>query len=73
MSLRHGTIWVSFSRLVRQVSARARTLESTRRVCGLLMAVLGATMEPVSWLEMRCPKTGKIERRKCAKPEDMLS
>ncbi|KAH8120409.1 glycoside hydrolase [Phellopilus nigrolimitatus] len=29
----------------------------------------GATMEPVSWQEMRCPKTGKIEKRKCAKPE----
>ncbi len=31
----------------------------------------GATMEPVSWQEMRCPKTGKIEKRKCAKPEGM--
>jgi exosome complex component CSL4 len=29
----------------------------------------GATMEPVSWQEMRCPKTGMIEKRKCAKPE----
>ncbi|KAG5654793.1 hypothetical protein H0H81_003801 [Sphagnurus paluster] len=33
--------------------------------------VRGATMEPVSWQEMRCPKTGKIERRKCAKPENL--
>ena len=32
---------------------------------------LGATMQPVSWQEMRCPKTGKIEKRKCAKPEDL--
>ncbi len=31
----------------------------------------GATMQPVSWQEMRCPKTGKIEKRKCAKPEGM--
>ena len=31
----------------------------------------GATMEPVSWQEMRCPKTGKIEKRKCAKPEGL--
>ncbi len=29
----------------------------------------GATMEPVSWQEMRCPKTGRTEKRKCAKPE----
>ena len=71
MSLRRATIWASSLPRARQV--RARTLESTRRVCGLLMTALGATMEPVSWLEMRCPKTGKIERRKCAKPEDMLS
>jgi exosome complex component CSL4 len=33
----------------------------------LLLA--GGTMEPVSWQEMRCPKTGRLERRKCAKPE----
>lgn len=31
----------------------------------------GATMEPVSWLEMRCPKTGRIEKRKCAKPSNL--
>lgn len=36
-----------------------------------LTRILGATMEPVSWQEMRCPKTGKIEKRKCAKPEGM--
>jgi exosome complex component CSL4 len=33
--------------------------------------VPGATMEPVSWQEMRCPKTGRIEKRKCAKPENL--
>lgn len=31
----------------------------------------GATMEPVSWQEMRCPRTGRIEKRKCAKPENL--
>ena len=31
-----------------------------------------ATLEPVSWQEMRCPKTGKIEKRKCAKPLEMV-
>lgn len=31
----------------------------------------GGTMEPVSWQEMRCPKTGKLEKRKCAKPEGL--
>lgn len=33
--------------------------------------VAGATMEPVSWQEMRCPRTGRIEKRKCAKPEGL--
>ncbi len=32
---------------------------------------IGGTMEPVSWQEMRCPKTGKVEKRKCAKPEGL--
>lgn len=36
-----------------------------------LMLRTGATMEPVSWQEMRCPRTGKIEKRKCGKPEGM--
>lgn len=42
-------------------------------LCDLLnfAACIGATMEPVSWQEMRCPKTGRIERRKCAKPEGL--
>ncbi|ELU36512.1 exoribonuclease [Rhizoctonia solani AG-1 IA] len=31
----------------------------------------GATMDPISWLEMRCPKTGLIEKRKCAKPTNI--
>ena len=34
-------------------------------------SLLGATLQPISWQEMRCPKTGKIERRKCAKPLDL--
>jgi hypothetical protein len=33
------------------------------------LLLVGGTMEPVSWQEMRCPKTGKLEKRKCAKPE----
>jgi exosome complex component CSL4 len=31
----------------------------------------GAMMEPVSWQEMRCPKTGRVEKRKCAKPDGL--
>jgi len=31
----------------------------------------GSTLEPVSWQEMRCAKTGRLEKRKCAKPEDL--
>lgn len=34
-------------------------------------ALTGATLEPISWQEMRCPKTGKVEKRKCAKPEGL--
>ena len=33
---------------------------------------VGATLQPVSWQEMRCPKTGKIEKRKCAKPLELV-
>ncbi|VDB99806.1 unnamed protein product [Peniophora sp. CBMAI 1063] len=55
--------------------ARSYYVTTARNDLGVIFATseAGATMEPVSWLEMRCPKTGKIERRKCAKPEDMLS
>ena len=40
--------------------------------CQCLTGVVDATLEPVSWQEMRCPKTGKIEKRKCAKPLEMV-
>ena len=39
--------------------------------CPCLTDMVDATLEPVSWQEMRCPKTGKIEKRKCAKPLEM--
>ncbi|THH20836.1 hypothetical protein EW146_g594 [Bondarzewia mesenterica] len=52
--------------------ARSYYLTTARNDLGVIFATseAGATMEPVSWQEMRCPKTGKIERRKCAKPEE---
>ena len=37
----------------------------------LIWLMVGGTMEPVSWQEMRCRKTGKVEKRKCAKPEGL--
>jgi hypothetical protein len=37
----------------------------------LICLTVGGTMEPVSWQEMRCRKTGKVEKRKCAKPEGL--
>lgn len=40
--------------------------------CQCLIDLVDATLEPVSWQEMRCPKTGKIEKRKCAKPLEMI-
>ncbi|KAJ7597158.1 hypothetical protein C8J56DRAFT_817502 [Mycena floridula] len=32
----------------------------------------GNTMVPISWQEMRDPITGKLEKRKCAKPDGIL-
>lgn len=40
-------------------------------ICNKADHCSGVTMEPVSWQEMRCPKTGRIEKRKCAKPENL--
>ncbi|KAI0034291.1 hypothetical protein K488DRAFT_45888 [Vararia minispora EC-137] len=53
--------------------ARSYYITTARNDLGVIFATseAGATMEPVSWLEMRCPKTGKIEKRKCAKPEGL--
>ncbi|KIY45467.1 hypothetical protein FISHEDRAFT_67020 [Fistulina hepatica ATCC 64428] len=53
--------------------ARSYIVTTARNDLGVIFATseAGATMEPVSWQEMRCPKTGSIEKRKCAKPEGL--
>ncbi|KAI0094641.1 hypothetical protein BDY19DRAFT_913839 [Irpex rosettiformis] len=53
--------------------ARSYYVTTARNDLGVIFATseAGAAMQPVSWQEMRCPKTGKIEKRKCAKPEGM--
>ncbi|KAG7099328.1 hypothetical protein E1B28_001186 [Marasmius oreades] len=53
--------------------ARSYFVTTARNDLGVIFATseAGATMEPVSWQEMRCPKTGNIEKRKCAKPEGL--
>ncbi|KDQ63620.1 hypothetical protein JAAARDRAFT_119467 [Jaapia argillacea MUCL 33604] len=53
--------------------ARSYYITTARNDLGVIFATseAGATMEPVSWQEMRCPKTGKVEKRKCAKPEGL--
>ncbi|KAG6842561.1 hypothetical protein C0991_000087 [Blastosporella zonata] len=53
--------------------ARSYFITTARNDLGVIFATseAGGTMEPLSWQEMRCPKTGKIERRKCAKPENL--
>jgi exosome complex component CSL4 len=33
-----------------------------------LTCVAGELMYPISWREMKCPKTGEVEERKTAKP-----
>jgi len=54
--------------------ARSYYVTTARNDLGVIFATseAGATMDPVSWQEMRCPKTGRIEKRKCAKPCTML-
>ncbi|KAG8955342.1 exosome 3'-_5 exonuclease subunit ski4 (Csl4) [Tulasnella sp. 424] len=53
--------------------AKSYFVTTARNDLGVVFATseAGSTMEPVSWLEMRCPKTGRIEKRKCAKPPDL--
>ncbi|THU91728.1 hypothetical protein K435DRAFT_829800 [Dendrothele bispora CBS 962.96] len=53
--------------------ARSYFVTTARNDLGVIFATseAGHTMEPVSWQEMRCPKTGSIEKRKCAKPEGL--
>jgi exosome complex component CSL4 len=51
--------------------ARSYYITTARNDLGVIFATseAGGTMEPVSWQEMRCAKTGNVEKRKCAKPE----
>ncbi|OSX67403.1 hypothetical protein POSPLADRAFT_1176209 [Postia placenta MAD-698-R-SB12] len=53
--------------------ARSYYVTTARNDLGVIFATseAGVTMEPVSWQEMRCPRTGRIEKRKCAKPEGL--
>ncbi|KAJ1301376.1 hypothetical protein OPQ81_008641 [Rhizoctonia solani] len=53
--------------------SRSYYVSTTRNDLGVIFATseAGATMDPISWLEMRCPKTGQIEKRKCAKPTNI--
>ncbi|KAF8675516.1 Exosome component EXOSC1/CSL4 [Rhizoctonia solani] len=53
--------------------SRSYYVSTTRNDLGVIFATseAGATMDPISWLEMRCPKTGLIEKRKCAKPTNI--
>ncbi|KAI8881263.1 hypothetical protein K501DRAFT_253439 [Backusella circina FSU 941] len=50
--------------------ARSYFLSTAKNELGVIFAtsVAGATMIPISWQEMQCPKTKTIEFRKCAKP-----
>ncbi|KAI8096980.1 uncharacterized protein BX664DRAFT_325327 [Halteromyces radiatus] len=50
--------------------ARSYFLSTAKNELGVIFAtsVAGATMIPISWQEMQCPKTKTIEYRKCAKP-----
>ncbi|PPR00646.1 hypothetical protein CVT24_000869 [Panaeolus cyanescens] len=50
--------------------ARSYFVTTARNDLGVIFATseAGGTLEPVSWQEMRCSMTGKIEKRKCAKP-----
>ncbi|KIK06876.1 hypothetical protein K443DRAFT_230606 [Laccaria amethystina LaAM-08-1] len=52
---------------------RSYFVTTARNDLGVIFATseAGATLEPISWQEMRCPKTGKVEKRKCAKPEGL--
>ncbi|KAJ7169998.1 hypothetical protein C8R46DRAFT_1090787 [Mycena filopes] len=50
--------------------ARSYFITTASNELGVVFAVseAGKTMVPVSWQTMRCP-TGRLEKRKCAKPE----
>ena len=42
--------------------------ESRYFLMGTELIVAGELMYPISWREMKCPKTGEVEERKTAKP-----
>ncbi|KAL4179646.1 hypothetical protein AMTRI_Chr13g121110 [Amborella trichopoda] len=48
---------------------RAYYLSTAKNELGVVSAqsAAGATMIPISWIEMQCPQTGQIEQRKVAK------
>ncbi|KAI8971801.1 hypothetical protein BDF20DRAFT_886519 [Mycotypha africana] len=50
--------------------AKSYYLSTAKNELGVIYAtsLAGATMIPISWQEMQCPKTKAIELRKCAKP-----
>ncbi|KAG9314469.1 hypothetical protein JVU11DRAFT_5266 [Chiua virens] len=54
--------------------ARSYYITTARNDLGVIFATseAGVTMDPVSWQEMRCPSTGKLEKRKCAKPDNLV-
>ncbi|KAF8527978.1 hypothetical protein BU17DRAFT_38520 [Hysterangium stoloniferum] len=53
--------------------ARSYYITTARNDLGVIFAEseAGASMFPISWQEMRCSKTGSIEKRKCAKPDGL--
>ncbi|KAJ3477543.1 hypothetical protein NLI96_g10391 [Meripilus lineatus] len=53
--------------------ARSYYITTARNDLGVIFATSesGASLVPVSWQEMRCPKTGRVEKRKCAKPDGL--
>ncbi|KAF9532043.1 hypothetical protein CPB83DRAFT_760427 [Crepidotus variabilis] len=63
------------SQVISLGDARSYFVTTARNDLGVIFATseAGATLEPVSWQEMRCPKTGNIEKRKCAKPLELPS
>ncbi|KAI8822326.1 hypothetical protein BJ741DRAFT_635791 [Chytriomyces cf. hyalinus JEL632] len=52
--------------------SRSYYLSTAKNELGVILATspAGATMIPISWEEMVCPKTKVVENRKCAKPVD---
>jgi len=53
--------------------ARSYYVTTARNELGVIFATSesDAPLEPISWQEMRCTKTGRLEKRKCAKPQGL--